>query len=348
MVDRLHPRSRPGGARDPIQYRALLYFRQSVIARWLGSGNVVFPCQRFHVPQAHDVGVKVTGSKARYTNLQHCKRLWLCPVCASWHARTRRKQMERAIAAMVRKGYALAFVTYTVQHDAGNSLADEIAVVNTAHAAMHSGKAWQSIERDFEWGGSIKACEVTYGAFSWHWHLHEIGFVADDRPIEELQERLGSRWRQSLLRVGRDASAEHGLVVKRADSAARDYVGKWGIVPELASASAKTGKLGGVLPFQLADGLLVGKWTERWACDKFNEYGQATMGVKQLWASPSVRPFMAEPKQTADGLGIVDGQLLSVSLEQWRTIWQHGLRVAALRAAEDSTLNKFLQKLDTL
>jgi hypothetical protein len=329
----------------PDEYRALIFYRQSVIARWLGIKSPLYPCLRYRAPNADTVDVVKKTDRAKYKNLQLCKRLWLCPVCSSRVGRERRRGMERAIEAMRNDGYALAFVTYTMQHDAGALLADEITRLNGAHAAMHSGRAWVQLERDFEWAGSIKACEVTYGAFSWHWHLHEIGFIADDRSIEDLQQSLRTAWWKSLSDYGDERSNEHALIVKRANSAVRDYVSKWGIVPELTSGQDKASRNGGVLPFQLPDAALNGQMSEARSHQLFDEYAAATKGIKQLWASPNLRKYFKKDAPLPEPGDVALAPLARLPIEIWREVRRQGKRAALLRAAENDQLGEFLDQL---
>jgi hypothetical protein len=329
----------------PDEYRALLYFRQSVIARWLPENNSVWPCLRWGVPDTKSIDVIKRGERAGYAHLQHCKRGWLCPICSNQLARTKRAGMERAIFTMQRSGYALVFVTYTIQHKANDSLVVVRDRVQRAHVELHSGKAWRAIERDFDWAGSIKAVEATYNENGWHWHLHEIGFVGDDSDLERLRVKLDSRWDKATLHVGAYAKARVGLVIKLADRGVRDYVAKWGIAPELAPGTSKGARHGGVLPFQFPDLWLNRLWDEARARDRFSEYAEGTKGVKQLWASPSVRTFMAKIKDDKPEGVLPLEPFAQITLDQWRAIWKSGQRSTCLKAAEDGDLTNFLDRL---
>lgn len=327
-------------------YRALIYYRQSVVARWLDNGNRVIPCLRHRVPNREFIDVVQRNDKAKYSGLQMCKRLWLCPVCASRAARERRKGMKRAIDALTREGQQLAFVTYTVRHSADDALATVAGWVLNAHRAMHSGKAWSAIESAFGWEGSIKCVEVLHGDNGWHFHLHELGFIGTNVSLEALQERLRGRWLLCLQSVGADAKREIGLECKPAKKSVRDYVSKWGIVPELASGQDKKARRGGVLPFQLPDYMLAANVDETPYRALYREYASATKGIKQVWASPSVRPYMAKADEvTGEPSDRVYEQLARLSIDQWREIRRLGLRAELLRQAESGDIDKFLEHI---
>jgi hypothetical protein len=334
--------------KSPDEYRALAYFRQSVIARWLGENNSVLPCLRCRIPGETDIEIASKADKAGYTNLQHCKRLWICPVCANKSARERRKQMQRAIEAMRARECELAFITYTLRHAIDDSCRDVQLALGVAHTRLHSGRGWKEIERAFDWQGSIRSIEITYGESGWHNHIHEIGFVGPDKSVSDLQGVLRSRWHDSLSAVGFSASNERGIVADNARDSVRDYVAKWGIVPELASGQDKQAKRGGMLPMQLPDLFLQTPGKEGYARRLFMEYASAMKGVKQVWASPSVRPYMAEPALTFEAGEDRLRTLHHLSIEQWRAVCFRGQRAKLLRAVELDQLKSFLDKLENV
>lgn len=330
-------------------YRALIYYRQSVVARWLHNGNKVIPCLRHRVPNKTAIDVVQRGVHAKYSGLQVCGRLWLCPACASKAARERRKGMQRAIDAERRAGSQLAFVTYTVRHKSDDALAEVAGWVLNAHRKMHSGKAWQNIEAAYDWRGSIKAVEVLYGSNGWHFHLHELGFIGSNSSIDDLQADLRSKWLGNLHSVGADADRDIGLTCKVAQQSVRDYVTKWGIVPELASGADKKARRGGVLPFQFPDTLLGGSSGKVSYRELFCEYSEATRGIKQIWASPTIRPYMAKADEVRGERGDQVSELLaSLTIDQWRTIRNRGLRAELLRQAEAGNLTDWLNSVNVL
>lgn len=327
-------------------YRALIYYRQSVVCQWLDKGNRVIPCLRHRLPNKETVDVIQRGVRANYIGLQTCGMNWLCPACASKVARNRRKGMKRAIGSMMREGCAIAFVTYTVRHSIDDPLSTVVGWVLKAHRAMHSGKAWKTIEREFGWQGSIRAIEVLYGNNGWHFHIHEIGFVKGGYVQSELAEVQKSRWHKCLVDVGGDADHDIGLQVKPARASIRDYVSKWGIVPELASPQDKKSRRGGMLPFQMPDAILENNNREAALRSLYREYAAGTKGIKQLWASPQIRALMKDDGQPVGDPGDQVAEALAhLSIDQWRAIRRQGLRAELLRAAENGALTEFLMQV---
>lgn len=326
-------------------YRALVYFRQSVIQRWLGKNHRARVCVRHRLPDAKFVGAIKKDDRAKYINLMLCKNLWTCPYCANIAATNRRNAIQRAIIGMAARDLEMVFVTYTVRHTSGMMLNDVIAAVNGAHADMHSGKGWVEIEGDYGWSGSIKICEITYGRNGWHFHLHEIGFIDEGQSINAVAAVLLRRWQTQLARRGYDADGIHGLDAKKADNGVRDYVSKWGIVPELASGADKKAKRGGMLPFQFPDLALSDPDRGSWAQGRFDEYARATKGTKQIWASPSVRPFMREQINDEKGGTFDESSLMRLGNDDWELIKIKGARALFLSYFEADRVDEFLDLL---
>jgi hypothetical protein len=327
------------------EYRALVYFRQSVIQRWLGKIHRGRICVRNRLPDAKFVGAVKNNDRAKYVNLMLCKNLWTCPYCANIASHNRRNTIQRAITALDKQGASMAFVTYTIRHSAKDSLETVLSAVLTAHAATHSGKGWKTIEARHDWIGSIKICEVTDGVNGWHFHLHEIGFIKGAFNREKLEGDLIDRWLSEVQKAGGSADREHGLKIKNADSAVRDYVSKWGLVPELASGADKKAHRDGALPFQFPDIALQTPKRAGWARTRFEEYAKAIKGVKQIWASPSVRPFMTHEINDDKGGTFDETQLHRLTDGDWQLIKRRGVRALFLSYFEHGLVDEFLEAL---
>lgn len=237
------------------------------------------------------------------------------------------------------------FNTYTVRHAVDDTFESVRDRVLGAHKALHSGRAWQKIERKFGWKGSIKVVETTLTDAGWHVHLHEIAFTARATSVRTFSDLLDARWSDCVQNLGGYAKRGVGFKAERANSEIRDYVAKWGIVPELTGGADKRARRGGVLPLQLPDYLLTDPTREPWCRRRWREYAGATKGVKQVWASPSVRPLMATPPIVAEADDTLVEESARLSLDQWSNIWKLGLRSECLLQAERGTLDKFLELL---
>ena len=244
-------------------------------------------------------------------------------------------------------GRGAALLTYTLAHTKTDSLKTVLGALKDAHKALHSGAGWQSIARPAGWLGSIRCIEINYGANGWHPHIHEIAFfeadnLAPERRIE-LLEPLRDRWLMCLARVGRTAERDLGLDIRPAYGSVHDYVGKWGIVPELVNGGFKVPKRGGFSPFQLLDIVADRSVKSSWAQSVFYEYFDATHGVRQLFPSPQYRSRMVI-KDEDHGSADDDLVLAQFDTLQWQAIWESGRRADVLLPARANVLDDYLMK----
>ena len=329
---------------DADQYRALQYFRQTMIVSFLGLGNNVTKCLRYPQGNVDQIGLILNGAgRAHYHNLQTCNLGWLCPICAAKISRKRRDQLTKAVNIMQERGAHTAFITYTVQHKASDSFETVRRWITDAHSQMHSHRQWSLIQERYGWLGSIKATEPLYGANGWHYHLHEIAFLDTNYERAEFERRLSDRWDNQLFRVGAAQIDGIGLTVKKADREVRKYITKWGLVPELTNYTSKGAAGGGVWPFQFAD--IVYREPDRynWARDKYQEYSEGIAGAKRLLAGKEIRKIVKEVDAGVEKKDRLYPIVANLTLDQMRIITTTGKRVKCLMAIEDGSLDKFLR-----
>jgi hypothetical protein len=317
----------------PDDYRDLLYMRQGVICRFLPDEIALNNCLRSTIAGTSDVLIAKKGEKIGYKHLQTCKNRWQCPICADRRARQTRKKLMRAVQAESAAGFKIAFVLYTAAHSADEPLDRVRDRVRYAHARLHSGKAWQTLERWSGWDGSVRNWELTYSSSGWHFHSHELGFVRADCDLDELKDRMGARWHDCVSATGSWAKDGIGLNLKAADIEVKDYIAKFGIVAELTQSSQKTARGEGILPFQFADIAVNESGRRTWAAEKYREYASGVRGLQQFCPGGNLRPlfrFIAEnPTQDDFDTSIIAG----LTLSQWRKVVRSGKRSQLLRVA---------------
>lgn len=323
------------------------YRRLSMARKVLaGTNDPVCACRLCRIFGAESVELLVGNpGTAWYHRVQHCKKPWLCPICSLNLSKRRRAQMANIIKDERSTGRGAALLSYTLAHTKSDSLKSLLGCLRAAHKALHSGAGWQSIAKPAGWVGSIRAIEITYGANGWHPHIHEIAFFENDgltpaRRIE-LLDPLRDRWLMCLARFGGQAERDLGLDIRPAYGSVQDYVGKWGIVPELVNGGFKTPKRGGYSPFQLLDIVADRSSRSSWAQSVFYEYFDATHGVRQLVPSPQYRSRMViKDEDHADERD--DLVLAQFDTLQWADIWERGLRADVLLAARAGVLDDYL------
>lgn len=278
-----------------------------------------------------EIARKVGAKRAHYRNLIVCSRIWQCAVCASTITENRRLELTDAIS---KSGLFPVLLTYTLQHKKTDALGSTLKALLSAYRSLKSGRKWQDFTEEFSWLGSVRSLEVTHGANGWHPHVHELALLripitgAIETGIERFVKR---RWQESVNKQGYDASWQRGADVRTEDHEIREYVAKFGRLPqgtrwtvehEVTKAPSKRGKLKGSTPMQLLWDYGAG---DNGAGRLFVEYAQAFKGRNQLVWSRGLRALL--------GLGIelsdedlteneaTNGHVLAtLSREDWKRI----------------------------
>jgi hypothetical protein len=240
-------------------------------------------------------------------------------------------------------------ITYTIRHGLKDSLPNMLSNMLNAFRRLKSGKAWQGLQEDYGWVGSIKSLEVTYGDNGWHPHQHEL--VILDQKLSKsaqngLQSDLKRKWRAVLLRSGLDASWDHGVDLRGASQDVENYVAKFGHEPietgwtvshEIAKQPTKKGKVGGRSPAQLLSDY--GNGDIR-AGRLWHDYALAFKGKKQLVWSKGLREELnigVEVDDQAIAESVPDGSevLATLNREEWQAIIRADIKGELLDAASN-------------
>jgi hypothetical protein len=284
-------------------------YKLLAIAREITNGHAVIGCLLYPTDLSEPITVKhdQTRREARFGNVQTCKSVWACPVCADRITRFRAAELLRGMETWTKGGNRLAMATYTLSHRAGESCKQVLDRLQAAYKRFKGDRAYKSRRAGWAIRGSVRVLELTFGANGWHWHIHEIYFLQGKREGRnaEMAAALRSHWQHVVKQVGGAAVAK-GFELKNETRAAFDYVSKfgsstnakgWNLAREVARSPAKIrSNSEGLHPFQiLASARRVQATGDRLA---WNEYVQATKGTRQLVYSPKLRSEL--------GLGEVD------------------------------------------
>lgn len=281
---------------------------------------------------AHGVG---------FSGLMQCGSVWICPICAGKVARARATELQRGIDYALATGHGCMMVTLTFAHGRADVLVDTLTGFSRALRKLKSGRAYQSLMRDFSILGEVRALEVTHGqANGWHPHTHAITFSRLKLSAEErfhFECRLFVLWRAACEKAGIGAPEfGPGVHVRPAKDAA-NYVAKWGFATEVTHSHIKTAKPGGRTPWQLLADSAAGDKRSSWL---FREFAECFHGKRQLYYSPGLR-------QKLGLLGeLTDQQLLDLETteektlvceignDEWSMVLRWRARAALLAAAE--------------
>lgn len=290
------------------RYRLQLYARNIL---WTNDMRLYY-CLRRPAPGCSHVVVQrdTERNSAQYRNLELCNRVWTCPVCSARISNERRKELSAALAAAKKAGYMPVLITYTLRHDGRDKLGALLDALQGSLRKFKSGRAFQDIKAEYGVLGSIRALEITFGGYGWHPHIHELMFLDEQhspRVLAGLRAWMIDRWRACLDKAGFDASYEHGIDVRTADSQIADYIAKYGREPrekawsvenEIASTASKRAHADGLTPFQLLES--VAYYHDKQARELFAEYATEMEGKRQIMWSAGLRKLLALPEELTD------------------------------------------------
>lgn len=295
-------------------------------------------------------GVQVAG-------MQHCGSRW-CPRCWGLVTRERAHDVQHVTNWAADQGYTVALVTLTASHlteetraaaaAAGKTDAEAVRMqalkplltaMQGAWRGMISGKQGKALREG--WVGYARAVELTadnlvYAGHrtetGYHVHWHTVLILDQDTDLDDLGERLFSRWRDMCARRGLRASKEGFDLQKAANpAAAAAYVVKGektrkSLGHELASSGTKTAGQGRVTPEEILRNL--------------GRAVQQTTGTKRRKPQEFVAADLREP-------AIYPERKLSRLRAQWQEIesafdgarwltWSRDLRKLAGLGAEET------------
>lgn len=312
--------------------RVQAYALQSVARDWLPEEKALAGCNRWRAYGAADCvpfSYSRTSKKAKVHNLQTCKRVWTCPVCARRIGERRRHELIALEAAHKAAGGSIALATFTFPHHHTDTLAEVLAKMKKAEDMFKQGAAWKRLTTRFGVIGTARGLEATYGANGWHPHIHSLVFVdhrIDATEMKDLEDALYTRWVSACERAGLPKpSRSHGVDVAGGDFAAR-YVSKWGAEDELTKAHIKVGKGGSFTPTDLLRiGLHAASLEARKVAKTlFQEYAAAFKGRRQLVISPGLLSRYEVAVQTdAEAADHVDDDaehLGALTPDAWRLV----------------------------
>ena len=314
-------------------------------------------CLRRRIDKNNPVEVykAIQFNNAAYGNLQTCKSVWVCPICAS--KITERRRVELAQGVKNWQGRIL-LLTLTLQHKSNESLELIVtSLLNGYSKIFTTGKKWTKIMRDFGIVGTIRTLEVTYGDNGFHPHLHILLFSECNQiDYKALHKRLYDKWEHSLQSIGRYTN-QKAFNLQFSNEAITDYITKWGnidsnnnwdISHEMTKQPVKVAKNNGYTPFALLESSMFGNELHG---KLFQEYAKYFKGKQQLLYSSGLKELLGLLNKTDEEIcneKIEQAYLFMVlSREQWKQILGNDIRGELLQQVANGdieTVVTFLMK----
>lgn len=310
-----------------------------------------------------------------YRGLQTCGSVWQCAVCAAKISERRRGELSRAVGAWTTPGHLgyrkegghwiedrrepgrVLLVTFTVQHERGDSVEWVVDGLLEARRRLRSGRMGEELRERAGLRGSVRALEVTHGQNGWHPHVHELWFVRPDVSLNGLQGYLGDVWGRSVQAAGLRGVNEHGADLRFADLDVAGYVSKfgytrtWGPEHELAKVVSKRGRGSNRTPVDLLTAYHCGR--DEGAGGHWSVYARAFKGKRQLVWSSGLRSMLGlgaeqTDEEVAAAVETYSVLLASLTRQQWLVILEQDARADVLevaRCGDSEALWQFLLSL---
>lgn len=342
----LTPPSRPDEAGGFLKTTSSRFELRHGIARMLrdpetGKGPSVCGCGRSgHEVEAVTLARRESGAVS-VGGVFRCNSAWLCPSCAPSQTLDRQERVKNAVTALYGQDGTAVMVTLTVQHRAGDRLADLKRIVQTAGRKARQGAPWARIQKRAGVVGVLVAPEVTHGRHGWHFHLHllVLCLAQSNSTAAEAGELLVRRYIQyveaeggSAQRLGQDVQ------VATSPENAAEYVAK-GLAWELAGRSGKVSRSAkGRTPFEIAASGVAGDARDY---ALWREYAAAMAGTRscvitkamaeRLGIEPAEDDAQDEGEQQLEAEGAEVGALPA---RTWNGLMRLGQAAALVRKVE--------------
>ena len=296
------------------------------------------------------MGLRAPGDgRAGFSGVTSCGSVWACPVCAAKIAAERANDLGAVAEWAVGQGHTMGMVTMTVQHHAGQRLAELWDAVTGAWSDVVKGEAWSGepeashrrrlerweTDRANGWKGSrrrarpvrrvgiadrfgvlgwARAVEVLHGPNGWHPHVHVP--VIFDGPVSEdwiliLGETIFDRFRRALSRRGFDAVRDSGGLDARRAYAAEDLGGYLAkqLAFEATHGHVKTGRNGSKLRAPFQVLADLTATGDADDLDVWREWEHASKGRQQLTWSMGIRALVGLAEVQRSDEEIADDEL---------------------------------------
>lgn len=315
--------------------------------------NRVCGCGKRRIDKEMPVGVQFDASNgvARYSNLQYCGSVWVCPDCSYKISQERKKELAEAMKACRNKGLHVAMLTLTVPHYLGDDLKTLLKKMSKAkHSLWTNRNSREYLADQFFMVGHITATEVKYSDNNgFHPHFHILCFLDKQYAAEDLQiieSELYEFWAEKCVKSGlAKPNRRNGIDLKMGsnnEDMLADYISKWGMAEEMTQAHLKVGKknmqsltMWEVLELAQMEASVKDKYSYI-----FKTYAEAFKGRRQLFWSKGLKKLLKiEVKddeeianQEDEKAEVFDAMFLNS--QDWWTICYHKIRAEFLELVE--------------
>lgn len=315
--------------------------------------NRVCGCGKRRIDKEMPVGVQFDASKgmARYSNLQYCGSVWVCPDCSYKISQERKKELAEAMKGCRDKGLHVAMLTLTVPHYLGDELRILLKKMSKAkHSLWTNRNSREYLADQFSMVGHITATEVKYSDNNgFHPHFHILCFLDKQYAKEDLEiieSELYEFWAEKCVKSGLGKpNRRNGIDLKMGsnnEDMLADYISKWGMAEEMTQAHLKVGKnnMQSLTIWEVLELAQMEASTKDKYSYIFKTYADAFKGRRQLFWSKGLKKLLKievkddEEIANAEDKNAEVHDAMFLSSQDWWTICYHKIRAEFLELVE--------------
>lgn len=315
--------------------------------------NRVCGCGKRRIDKEMPVGVQFDASNgvARYSNLQYCGSVWVCPDCSYKISQERKKELAEAMKGCRDKGLHVAMLTLTVPHYLGDDLKALLKKMSKAkHSLWTNRNSREYLADQFPMLGHITATEVKYSDNNgFHPHFHILCFLDKQYAAEDLQtieSELYELWAEKCVKSGLGKpNRRNGLDLKMGsnnEDILADYISKWGMAEEMTQTHLKVGKknMQSLTMWEVLELAQMESSTKDKYSYIFKTYADAFKGRRQLFWSKGLKELLKVEVKDDEEIANQEDETVEVfdamflSSQDWWTICYHKIRAEFLELVE--------------
>lgn len=198
-------------------------------------------CLATRIDSTIDVGITLNGnpeqSRAGLTNLQTCRSICACPVCAERLMLEHAQTVKKALIWAENEGKIPVLVSLTASHHDGMKLEDFKTQFKKAWRMFSNHRTWRDYKKKFGIEHWIAAREATREALvdnGWHYHMHILLFVDKGSLFNaelpgDMSEKFTTFWLSCLAAAELTGTKEHACDVRSGTHVGAEYLTKLGI-----------------------------------------------------------------------------------------------------------------------
>lgn len=320
-------------------------------------------CLATRIDKTLEVGITLNDnpeqSRAGFNNLQTCRSICACPVCAERLMLEHAEDVKKALIWAKNEGYIPVLVSLTASHNAGMKLEDFKAQFKSAWRMFSNHRTWRDYKSKFgieHWFANRECTREAITDNGWHYHMHMLVFVSKGMLFnagkpEMIGDKFTEFWLKCLAKNGLTGSWEHACDVRAGDNVGAEYLTKLGVTEtvkgqleyEITGSANKGHTIWDVL-----NDAIMGDIRSEYL---YIEYVNVMQGENWITTSHGFRDLIADIELPAAEVDESDKLVLwmHIAPEQWQVVVKNrAVHMVLLYAAKYRDEQKILDYIEAL